>query len=245
MRDDVEDVVFPPIFIGLQVEGALDPFTKACAEASLGCEAGLISFHRSVNRLSAAMVFAPEVPLSKAMAMLPACEVGFQNALGALAPPEVAVHIGWPDGIYINGASCGAFKAEASTTDPAAAPDWLVIGFHLPLMPEAEDPDAGLAPDRTTLYAEGCADVLPTQLLESWSRHTLVWINRWMDEGNAPLHAEWRGILRDVGEETVLPGDPPKSGTFVGVDEDFGMLLRTGSDTTLIPLTETLTRGRP
>ena len=70
-------------------------------------------------RLMAAMVMAPEVPLEDAMAMLPTCGVGFQNALGALAPPEVAVHLEWAGGLRINGASCGRMRVAAGGNDPA------------------------------------------------------------------------------------------------------------------------------
>ncbi|MDP2738655.1 MAG: P-loop NTPase [Pseudorhodobacter sp.] len=35
------------------------------------------------------------------------CAVGAQNALGALAPPESAVHLDWTGGIRLNGGHCG------------------------------------------------------------------------------------------------------------------------------------------
>ena len=95
----------------------------------------------------------------------------------------------------------------------------------------------GATPDRTTLYAEGCADVAPPTLVEAWARHTLNWITRWEDEGVRPLHAEWRGLGHGIGEP-VTSGD--LSGTFLGVDEDFGMLLRDDTTTHLIPLTALL-----
>ena len=63
------------------------------------------------------------------MAALPACAVGFQNALGALAPPEVAVHLDWAGGVRVNGAHCGRLRAAADTRDPLAVPGWLVVGL--------------------------------------------------------------------------------------------------------------------
>lgn len=226
---------FPPLMSGLGVTGAMDPFEKACAMAVLGCDAGLIVHNIAANQLMAAMVMAPEVPLEDAMAMLPTCGVGFQNALGALAPPEVAVHLEWAGGLRINGASCGRLRVAAGGTDPAQEPGWLVIGLELPLMQTAENP--GENPDQTALYDEGCAEVEPTALLESWARHTLVWITRWETDGVAPLHAEWRGLAQGIGEE-ITQGD--LSGTYLGVDERFGMLLRDDETTHLIPLSTLL-----
>ena len=232
-----EVLSFPPLMSGEAVVG--DALAAACARAAEGCDAGLITYRLDGAEMQAALVFAPEVPLARAVAMLPLCGVGFQNALGALSPPEVAVQLEWNGGIRVNGAACGALRMMASTTDPAAVPDWLVVGFTLPLYP-ANDPDmaqTGLNPDQTALYAEGCADVAAPRLLESWTRHCLHWINRW-DEGELKaLHAEWRGLAHGIGEDRQQAG---QSGTFLGVDEDFGMLLRDDTTTHLIPLTTVL-----
>jgi biotin-(acetyl-CoA carboxylase) ligase len=105
-----------------------------------------------------------------------------------------------------------------------------VVGWDIPLMMTL---DPGENPDVTALYEEGCADLDPGDLVESWARHTLVWINRWTDEGNRPLHAEWLGLVPDVGEEVEVLG---RRGTFVGTDERFGLLLREGSKTDVLAL---------
>lgn len=228
----VDEVSFPPLMVGHRVEGQTDPFDDAIAQASLGCDAGTIVYNLGAHHMSAALVFAPEVPLADAVAMLPVCEVGFQNALGALAPPEVAVHFEWTGAMRINGAKCGGFRMAASAATPDETPDWLAVGFELPLWPQ--DDDTGHTPDETALYAEGCVEVDAQRLLESWARHSLVWINKWEDEGIRPLHDEWRGLLHGVGEET------PSGETFLGLDEKLGMLLRKDSDTRLAPLTDLL-----
>jgi BirA family biotin operon repressor/biotin-[acetyl-CoA-carboxylase] ligase len=52
-----------------------------------------------------------------------------------------------------------------------------------------------------------------------------------------PVHDEWRGLVHGIGEDIEIDG---KTGTFLGVDENFGLLLRTGDETTLIPLKKLL-----
>lgn len=229
------DPLLPPLFSGVSVEGSIDPFNKAMSLAALGCDAGTLVHNVSVDRLRAAVVFGPEVPLEDAMAMLPACGVGFANALGALAPPEVAVHLEWTGPIRVNGALCGRLRASASTSDPGSVPNWLVIGLDVPFIMDSEAP--GLSPDRTVLYQEGCGDIDPVSLLESWSRHTLVWVNRWFEDGNRPLHAEWRTLVHGMGEDVTLTVDGETVfGTFLGTDERFGLLLRQNGETRLLPL---------
>ncbi|MDE4173414.1 DUF4444 domain-containing protein [Phaeobacter sp. PT47_59] len=235
MSETATALSFPPLMSGEAVTGLEDPFETACKRAVLGCDAGLVVYNLAHDTLRAALVFAPEVPLAQAMAMLPTCGVGFQNALGTLAPPEVAVHLEWDGAIRINGARCGQLRAAASTTDPAEVPDWLVIGLELPLWPA--DGDGGETPDQTALYAEGCADVAAPALVEGWARHCLHWIARWEEEGSKSLHEEWRSLAHGMGEPIEQQA---LSGTFLGIDEAFGMLLRDGETTHLIPLTTLL-----
>ncbi|RMF35696.1 MAG: hypothetical protein D6754_12735, partial [Alphaproteobacteria bacterium] len=168
-----------------------DALEHACLRAAAGCDAGLVSYRLGGAEMQAALVLVPEVPLARAMTMLPLAAVGLHDALGALAPPELAVHLTWEGGIRVNGAACGGFRAVAATTDPQAVPDWLAVGFTLPLRPATEE--TGTMPDRTWLMVEGCADVEPEALIEAWARHTLNWLARWEEEGPRPLHALWRG----------------------------------------------------
>ena len=228
----MSEPVFPPLLRGHPVKAGENPFDHARAMAALGCDGGTVVYNIQADCLRIAVVFAPEVPLQDAMAMLPVCAVGFQNALGALAPPEVAVHLGWDGLICVNGAKCGAFRVAASTTELVEIPDWLIVGWELALLHTGDAP--GNTPDVTALFDEGCANVSATQLVESWSRHMLTWLNRWLEDGNAPLHAVWMGLLRGVGEPIG------ETGVFLGTDERFGMLIRDGAESHLRPLTDLL-----
>lgn len=226
---------FPPLLSGQAAEPGADPFEKARAMAALGCDGGTVVHGCDPEALRAAVVFAPEVALLQALAMWPICGIGLQNALGALAPPEVAVHLGWSGGVWVNGARCGGLRMAAAGRDPQAVPDWLVVGLEIPFRWAEAAP--GRDPTRTVLAEEGCAGITPEALLESWTRHMLVWINRWSEAGNAPIHAQWLGLLRGVGDAAEAGG---RRGTFLGLDADFGMLLRDGAATHLVPLTACL-----
>lgn len=231
---DGETPSFPPLFSG-EPTGS-DPFVTAIERAREGTDAGLVVHRVRPDRLSAAIVLAPEDPLEDAMAMVFAAANGFADAFGALAPSEVAAHFDWPGGIRINGARCGGLRAAASTRDPPAVPDWLVIGLDLPFFaPAGKEP--GSTPDSTTLWEEGCSEIEPRRMLESWSRHMLVWINTWLDEGMPRLHANWRGRAFAIGQhvEFDLAG-VRHAGEFVGLDERGGMLLKCESGTRLLPL---------
>lgn len=214
---------FPPLLRGQVTVD--DPTEVAVEMAVAGCDAGTVVYNLTGHDLRAAIIFAPDVILADAIVMLPICGIGFQNALGAIAPPEIAVKLQWDGVVRVNEAVCGALSVRASNDDPDSIPDWLVVGIQIPLWLATENP--GETPDVTALYAEGCADLDAVQLLEGWSRHTLVWINRWSDEGAAPIHTEYSGLLY-------------KTANIVGTDESFGALRTVDGATTLTPMTALL-----
>ena len=237
MSELVEGVSLPPLFTGEAVEA---PFAAAIQRAHEGTDAGLVTHWVRPDHLSAALVLAPEAPLKDAMAMAFAVANGFGDAFGALAPSEIACQFDWPGGIRINGAKCGGFRAAASTRDPEAEPDWLVIGLDVPFF-AGSDVEPGEAPDRTTLWEEGCAEIASDRLLESWSRHTLVWIHEWLQSGMSRLHRDWLGRAWGHGTEidVALPSRN-RRGIFTGLDERGGLLLKEGDDMLILPLTEML-----
>lgn len=233
---------FPPLLKGLEAEIGDDPFEVAIDLAVAGCDAGIVVYDITQEYLRAAIILAPEVPLSEAMAMLIACGVGFSNALGAIGPPEVAVHLAWDGTIFVNGAACGKLRVASNVYGPEEVPDWLVVGLSVAMFPSS-DLEGGETPDETTLFQEGCDEVGPVELLESWARHTLVWINRWSDDGPAPLHAEWTGMAYGIGGGiTTDVSGATVTGKFLGTDEDFGMLIKTKTGTVVKSLTELLDR---
>ena len=244
MRDPLFDAPrdpdFPPLITPRRVDGAIDPFAKACALAALGCDSGTLVHSIAADRLRAALVFAPEMPLQQAAQALCACATGFQNAFGALAPPEVALHLTWDGNILVNGARAGAMRMAASQSDPDKVPDWLVVGFEIWLLPQG-DGDPGKTPDLTCLFMEGCAGVSALELLEGWARHSLVWVHGLAEGDSRALHREWRELLYGVGEPVSLTiAGQNLAGTFMGADADFALLLRDPTGTRTIPLGQLL-----
>ncbi|RMH48519.1 MAG: hypothetical protein D6688_01860 [Alphaproteobacteria bacterium] len=228
---------FPPLMRGMAVLPGDDPLAAAITAAATGTDPGLVSYRLDPAALEAALVLAPETTLERAMPAVFCAAHGFADALGALAPPEVGVHFEWPAGFRVNGARCGGLRAAASCRDADAEPDWLVIGISVPF--RGLDPDApGRTADVTVLAEEGCADIPPVALLEAWCRHTLVWLNTFLDDGMRKVHEAWRARAHAMGKpvEVNLPG-ARASGVFRGLDEWGNMLLARPDGTTgLVPL---------
>ena len=219
---------FPPLLTGLAVAG--DPFLVAC-EAASETDPGTVFYAPDEAVMRAAVLLAPETPLSEAISVCFAASLGLNDALGAMAPPEVAVHLEWPDRFRVNGALCGGMRVAASLDDPDAEPVWLVIGIEVPVLsPDQADPGAN--PDETCLHNEGCGDIGAAPLIEAWARHMMNWLHIYLTDGFEPLHREW--LIKAHGRE---------EGSFLGLDEFGGQILKSEGGTRILPLTQMLERS--
>lgn len=214
--------VFPPLLSGREVAAGVDPLAAAAAAAAAGEDPGVLAFAGPGDRLRFAVALAPEVPLDRALQMAHTLMVAIGDSIGALAPPEVAVEYRWPTTILVNGAAAGRVRIAASGDDPAAVPDWLVVGLELRLAAD-EAVEPGERPGETSLYEEGSGPIPPSRLLESMSRHFLVWLRRWEEDGFRPLHDAWSARAE--------PGMAVGADVFAGLDEDGRALLRGAAGT--------------
>lgn len=230
---DTAAPLFPPLITGAQVD--IDPFVAAIDLAREGTPGGTLTFRDKDGTLSAAIVLTPELPLRQAMGVVLALQVAVVDALGASGPPELAVEVHWPDRMTLNGAGGPVWRFAASTTDPDDEPLWLIGAVDLPCAPVSDSP--GDTPGRTTLADEGYWPIDTTALLESLSRHMLVWINRFVDEGLAPVAATWCAKCPDIGG----PVTAPVAGRMLGLDEMGGLLVSRDGRTEALPLTRALT----
>ena len=229
---------FPPLLTGHALKRPARPFAEAvegARSAKLG--AGDVVWSRAVSRLDCAIVLEPEVPRERAQEMLYVAMVAFGDALGAVAPPEVAVTYRWPQTILVNGARVGDMPiAMAAKTGAEGAPVWLVVGAEIALRGDIKRRDPGLEPDKTTLYDEGCGEVTRTSLLESYCRHFMAWVHTWEQDGFGPAHASWLGRAHDRDQKVTIDRvDKTLTGTFVGLDECGNLVLRMGHGVELVP----------
>lgn len=227
---------FPPAFRPYAITADLDPFERAVEMADEGIEAGTLLWSARQDVFESAIVLAPESSLETSLPVVLAASLALGDALGALIPPVVAVTFGWPDRIEMNGGVVGKVRLIISETpNPTAVPDWLVIGFNLANVGHWQDGGQG-GQHVTTLTEEGCQIEL-LDLLESFSRHFLAWINRWQGDGVQPVQQAWMSRTLDVGKSlTVDVGGRSRQGTFKGLTELCGIELVDQGRHHVIPL---------
>ncbi len=231
---DNSDPTFPPLLKGHDVPGSVSAFEDACKRASSGeLGAGDVVWSRNGANLDVAIVLEPEISLDTAVQMLPLSMVAIGDCLGALTPPQVGQTFSWPGTIRVNGAHAGIMRAAAGgQRDANTVPDWMVVGLWLRQSHEEGDPEPGEMPDKTWLSEEGCEELTRTDLIESYSRHFLTWLNNWNEDGFKAIHASWLYRAHENQEEITFElGNKTFSGVMSGLDDNGNLLYSNGETT--------------
>ena len=209
--------LLPPILTPIPVVKNVDVFAKAIAVAGKS-ETGTVLYSENPEYVEVAIILSPEVPKIKCNQMLYIMMVASGDAIGALAPPEVAVTYAFPGFIFLNRGEAGLVKIEvAPSNDDQSIPDWMVVGLKLRLNNNIEINEDEIHADITSLADEGGGYVSRTRAIESLSRHFLAWISQWEDEGFKPVTEVWNK-RREETKVITLKNDQQVS--WVGLDEN-------------------------
>lgn len=229
------DPTFPPLLHGHGTDARGSVFTEACARARAGqLGAGDVVWSRRKDMVEVSVVLEPEVAMDTAVQMLPLCMVALGDCLGALTPPQVGVSFVWPDRVCINGAQAGYFEAAAASAAADEPPDWLAVGLTLRHQRNPDDPEPGDTPDITWLSEEGGAELTRSDVIESYCRHFLTWINLWNDDGFRPVHAAWLFRAENRDEDVSVEHAGKKvSGRMVGLDDNGNLLVKDATGNTV------------
>jgi len=218
----------PPIYRLVALASDADLDAKARDMAARGAEDGTLLWSDREDRFETAVILHPDDVLNEAALVAYAGMLGLVDGLGAVAPPLLQITFTWPAGINVNGTGIGhvrlALPADARS---GAIPDWLVLFLAVNIA--TEDREAAMVDLGVTYLAEeGCPDITSGEMLESFARHFLKWVNRWQDDGFDAVRSVWRHYGPDDGDsiELDLAGERI-TGSFGGIGDD-GALLLTG-----------------
>jgi biotin-(acetyl-CoA carboxylase) ligase len=200
----------PPAFRAVVLRELGDAFAHACVHATeLG--AGTLVFVGRFDFAEFAVVLEPDDRLAFARRAFYACMVALGDALAARAPPEKPIVIEWPDAVYVDGGLIGGGRlAWPAHADERAVPDWLVFGATIRTLFSRRE-QAGLHPLSTALAEECFDEVSSERLVESFARHLMVAVDRWLECGFAAIAKQYlsklspeSGLYRDIGEHGDL-----------------------------------------
>ncbi len=174
------------------------------------------------GNLYVSLVLRPQCSLADAAQLGFVAALGIGDAIGSVAPPLIEVTYKWPNDVLVNGRKAAGILLESQGTVGSAC-DWLVLGLgvNLASFPEGTEFPA------TSLRFEGCPpEVTEVALLESFGKHFLTWVNRWLGEGFAPIRKAWCNHAHGLGEATrVRLAREELAGVLKDLDETGALIL--------------------
>ncbi len=143
------------------------------------------------------LIVRPDCRLEEAAQLSFLAALALGDAVGSVAPPMIEVTYKWPNDVLFNGRKGAGILLESKSKADGGL-DWLVIGIGANV---TSFPTQTRFP-ATSLHFEGCpGSVTAIDLLESFSRHCLSWINRWLDDGFAPIRQAWLNHAEGLSKE--------------------------------------------
>jgi biotin-(acetyl-CoA carboxylase) ligase len=178
------ELALPPPYQAVRLREFGDAFTHAAMLAPHH-GAGTLVYVGRFDVAEFAVVLEPTDPLVRARRVLYAGMGALADAIAAAAPPETAIHVKWPDALYVNwGLVGGGRLAWPKSTDEADVPAWLVFGATIRTA-WTKRIDPGLTPELTALDEEGFAEVTSKQIIESFARNFMQALDVWRESGFA------------------------------------------------------------
>ena len=231
------DPRLPPAYRLVVLDSVESTNDEAMRLASAGAEDGTLVWAREQTKgrgrqgrdfasprgnLYLSLVLRPECEVATAAQLSFVAALGLGDAIGSVAPALLEVTYKWPNDVLLNGRKVSGILLE-SRTDADGALAWLILGMGVNVRHFPEN--AGFP--ATSLHYEGTPPtVTEVELLEAFSRHFMSWVNRWLEDGFAPIRRAWLNHAHGRGEtiQVRLPRET-LSGTFADLDESGALVL--------------------
>ncbi len=222
-----QSLSLPPLFTGRPVDAGVDVPSVAREAAEAGGGAGTLVYAVRPDLCECALALEPEQPLRGSLAVAYLTMLAVNDALGSTLPAQIGVGFGWPDRIMVNGALAGGITLTSATDSLEQVPDWMVAHFVIDVMGDPSRDDPGSVRERTSLMDEGSGPFSVGELIESFARYFLSWVNRWQDQGFEPVKACWEGRAdgRDAHIDLTLPGGRI-AGEWTGLSQTGDLIVR-------------------
>lgn len=175
------------------------------------------------NNLHCAVILRPEDSLKICSQLSLVTSISVSQAITMLGEPMEELRLGWPNDIYLNRGKVAGIHLSGEL-DSQDQVKWMVISINVNAF---EHPSSfGFA--AASLKEEGFEFYSHIELMEYFSREFLSWLNRWADQGMAPIRKAWlwRGDWKDE-LHTVDYNGKTYSGEFNGLQQDGALKLQT------------------
>ncbi len=186
------------------------------------------SWQSLAGNLFFSLVLRPDCSPQQAAQLGFVAAVALGDAIGSVAPPMIEVQFKWPNDVLLNERKGAGILLESKIVDGAM--EWLVLGIGVNVEAYPED----LEPPATSLRFEGTpGDVTAVRVLEAFAPHFMSRVNRWLDDGFAPIRRSWLNHAYGLGEQIGVDLSRERvEGRFKDLDENGTLILELPDGTT-------------
>lgn len=227
-----DTLAIPPVYDLVRVSAYSDAEAQARRLVAEGAADGTLVWSERENVFDCAVVLSAEGSLADTLQLVPVAQLAVTEALAAAIDPGVKVAFRWPDIIDANDRPVGRI---ALVVPPGCGrrdtPDWIILAVKVAIMGTAEE-IFGTGRETTSLHFERCLNVTSEDILVSFCRHLLRWVNRWLDDGFEPVRRSW--VLRFTEQRETIPvtvghGEGAVSGLFSTLNRTGDLVLKVGA----------------
>jgi BirA family biotin operon repressor/biotin-[acetyl-CoA-carboxylase] ligase len=178
------------------------------------------------GNLHCAIVLRPDEPMAVAEQINYVTAVSLATAIAGFVTPMTELRYRWPNDVLLND-----LKVAGILLDPCAVNndnvECLVLGINVNVKSHPKDLDDRAA----NMHADGFSTSTDAELLESFSRHFLSWINRWAEEGFGPIGKAWTQRANGMGQPIKLElAKETVNGEFVELDSEGAIVVKLADD---------------
>lgn len=191
----------PRLYRLVALDSADNALAEACRRAEAGAEEGTLIWVRRPQEgaarpgrvwqpaeqgLHGALVLRPDMPLEQAAELVFVGALALGEALAERVEALVELHYRWPNDVLLRHGKVAGLQLRVPPRG-GAVPPWVALGLAVNIA--GTPADLGLR--AASVREEGESDADAEALLEGFARHFLPWVDRWAEEGFAPVRRAW------------------------------------------------------
>lgn len=232
-RDPRLAATLPPLYDPVFLERADSAVDEAARRAAEGADEGLLvwvgeqtagrgqrgPWQSPAGGVYAAVLLRPDFPAARLPELGLVTLLALGTAVAELVPPLTGLDYRWPNDLLING------HKAAGVALHRPAPGTAILAAQLNVAAPVEGWEFA------SLVDDGAAETTPGEALERYARYLLDWLQRWDEEGLAPVcqSLRARGLLGRTQAITVDTPAGPVTGMPRALESD-GSLRLAGDD---------------
>jgi len=178
------------------------------------------------GNLYASLILRPECPVGRAAQLGFVAALAVGDMLDATSGGLEGLSYKWPNDVLVHGRKIAGILLESELGE-GEIPKFVIVGVGINLIsspPDTEFP-------ATSVAEQGLRPVSPARAVEEVTRYCHAWVQRWREEGFAPIRAAWRARAISVGEVIRVRLEAVTlHGRFLDIDQQGALLLENAGE---------------